>query len=281
MTVLDPIYIEKLVKNALIEDIGCGDITTLLTIPASSNAVGIISAKQNGVIAGMELAEATFKSIDEDLVFNSIVSDGACVKPGDQIAEIKGKIRSILCGERVALNFLQRMSGIATLTSMYVNEVKHTKAKIIDTRKTTPGLRWLEKYSVVQGGGYNHRYSLSDGILIKDNHITASGGVRLAVEAAKKRAPHTLNIEVEISDINQLEDAISAGADAVLLDNMSVDLIKKAVEINNGRVLLEASGGVNLSTVKSIAETGVDLISVGELTHSPRALDISLLISEG
>lgn len=274
MTALDRMYIKSVVKMALAEDIGSGDITTLLTVPESSKANGVIIAKADGVIAGQELANATFHVAGAS--YKPQVADGAVMRAGDQIATVTGNARAVLTGERVALNFLQRMSGIATLTAKYVQLVSHTKARIVDTRKTTPGLRRLEKYAVTVGGGHNHRFGLSDGILIKDNHIAACGGVGPAVAAAKKHAPHPLKVEVEVNTLNQLDEAISAGADAVLLDNMPVELLKQAVELASGRVILEASGGVSLDTVKEIAETGVDIISVGELTHSPRALDISL-----
>lgn len=273
---LDPIYLESMAKMALVEDIGSGDITTMLTVSESEEARGIISAKEPGVIAGTDVAGAVFAAIDGDVTFRSSVSDGNHIHPGDEVALVVGIARNILTAERVALNFLQRMSGVATLTARYVSLVSHTKARIVDTRKTTPGLRRLEKYSVIVGGGHNHRFGLSDGILIKDNHISAAGGLTLAIAAAKKQAPHTLRIEVEVTSLDQLDEAIKAGADAVLLDNMSLEMMKEAVKLTNGRVLLEASGGVSEENVAGIAETGVDLISVGALTHSARALDISL-----
>ena len=279
MSALNPIYVKSIVKSALAEDIGTGDITTTLTIPDRSEATGVIGANDQGVIAGLELVGATFRALDDQIAVKEAVHDGAKVSCGETIATVSGRTRGILTGERVALNFLQRMSGIATITARFVELVSHTKARIVDTRKTSPGLRPLEKYAVTVGGGLNHRLGLYDGILIKDNHISAAGGVSAAVRAAKKRAPHTLKIEVEVSSLNQLDEALQAGADAVLLDNMSADLMKEAVELAAGTVITEASGGVSEHTVREIAETGVDLISVGALTHSARALDISLHIT--
>ena len=278
MTALDAIYVDSIVRSALSEDVGSGDITTLLTIPDSVEATATITAKEDGVIAGLDMARATFSAVDPSVKVLPIVRDGAQVKAGDEIVSISGKTRAILTGERVALNFLQRMSGIATLTAKYVSLVSHTKARIVDTRKTTPGLRRLEKYAVTVGGGFNHRFGLSDGILIKDNHIAAAGGVRAAVALAKKHAPHTLQIEVEVTRLSQLEEAIESGADIVLLDNMDLGLLYQAVQLADDRITLEASGGINESTVAEIAETGVHIISVGALTHSPRALDLSLNI---
>lgn len=276
MTGLDPIYIDRIVKMALEEDIGGGDITTLLTVSEDVHSRASIIAKQRGVIAGQQLAWNTFYCLDSLGEYAAFVEDGDPVAPGDTIASVAGTARTILAGERVCLNFLQRMSGIATLTSEYAILVSHTNARIVDTRKTTPGLRRLEKYAVTVGGGCNHRYGLSDGILIKDNHIVAAGGVSAAVRAAKAKAPHTLKVEVEIGALDQLREAIDAGADIVMLDNMSLEMMGQAVAIANGAVLLEASGGVNKDTVVAIAETGVDIISIGALTHSAPALDISL-----
>lgn len=279
MIELDQAYVERVVAAALEEDIGSGDITTLLTIPQESKSAAVVVAKARGIIAGTWVAMWALLHVGGLSHMRSKrpgLSDGAVVSPGDTILEIAGNTRDILSGERVALNFLQHMSGIATLTARYASLVSHTKAKIIDTRKTTPGLRRLEKYAVTVGGGFNHRFNLSDGILIKDNHIAAAGGVTAAVTAAKKGAPHLLKIECEVTDLDQLAEAIAAGADAVLLDNMPLTLLKQAVEIAAGRVVTEASGGVNEQNVAPIAETGVDLISVGALTHSAPALDISL-----
>ncbi|MEN6357089.1 MAG: carboxylating nicotinate-nucleotide diphosphorylase [Armatimonadota bacterium] len=275
---LDPVYLESVVKNAIAEDVGSGDITTALTIPNDLTAHGVITAKESGIIAGQELAWVVFHEFFTQTMYEPVIRDGKHVKAGTVIGDVSGKARTILTGERVALNFLQRMSGIATLTAKYVDQVKHTKARIVDTRKTTPGLRRLEKYAITCGGGYNHRFGLDDGILIKDNHIAAAGGITAAIEAAKDNAPHTLKIEVEVVDIKGLEEAIRAGADIVMLDNMPLDEMRKAVSIADGKVLLEASGGVSLKSVNEIAETGVDIISVGALTHSAPALDINLEI---
>lgn len=277
---LDAIYLESVVKAALTEDIGSGDITTLLTIPHDLTAEGTLIAKESGVIAGQELAWVVFRDFFTQTAYEPLVRDGSHVKSGKAIGKVSGKARTILSGERVALNFLQRLSGIATTTAKYVEQVKHTKARIVDTRKTTPGLRRLEKYAVTCGGGYNHRFGLDDGVLIKDNHIAAAGGITPAVEAAKVQAPHTLKIEIEVNDLTQLQEAIKAGADIVMLDNMTIEDMRRAVSIADGKVLLEASGGVNLKSVKEIAETGVGIISVGALTHSAQALDISLDIEE-
>jgi nicotinate-nucleotide pyrophosphorylase (carboxylating) len=271
---LDAAYIERIVRAALDEDTGSGDITSLLTIPKESQSRAVMVAKAQGVLAGIGVAKRALHTGWIRVTMS--LSDGATAHTGDTILEVKGRTYEILSRERVALNFLQHMSGIATLTRRYVDLVSHTKAKIIDTRKTTPGLRRLEKYAVCVGGGHNHRFNLSDGILIKDNHIAAAGGVTAAVTAAKRGAPHLLKVECEVTNLDELNEAIAAGADAVLLDNMPLDLLKQAVEVVAGRVITEASGGVNESNVAAIAETGVDLISVGALTHSAPALDISL-----
>jgi nicotinate-nucleotide pyrophosphorylase (carboxylating) len=276
MMELNPIYLERVVTAALEEDIGSGDITTALTVPENLGAVGVLLAKKAGIIAGLVVAQAAFRTVDVYVALDSRVKEGDPVSAGSQIAIASGNARAILTAERVALNFLQRMSGIATLTSRFVSQVAHTEARIIDTRKTTPGLRALEKYAVRLGGGHNHRFGLFDGILIKDNHIAATGGVKQAVEFAKRNAPHPLKVEVEVTNLDELQQAISAEADAVLLDNMSCDMMRQAVEIGQGKVTFEASGGVSLDNVREIAETGVDLISIGALTHSAPALDISL-----
>lgn len=276
MIELDQAYIDRVVQAALEEDIGHGDITTLITVPSDTGATALLVAKQEGVVAGIAAAEAAFRAVDPELVFRDNITDGRHVTPGKEIAEVSGRAASILTAERVALNFLQHVSGIATLTAKYVSLVLHTNTKILDTRKTTPGLRRLEKYAVCVGGGHNHRFNLSDGVLIKDNHIAAAGSVTAALTAAKRGAPHTLKIECEVTNLDELGEAIAAGADAVLLDNMSVDMLRRAVELAAGRVTTEASGGVNEQAVAAIAETGVDLISVGALTHSAPALDISL-----
>ena len=273
---LDLIYLDRIVRMALEEDIGGGDITTLVTVPEDAYSRASVIAKQRGIIAGQQLAWHVFDSLDDISEYAVLSEDGAPVAPGDVIAEVTGSAHTILAGERVALNFLQRLSGIATLTSEYAILVSGTNARIVDTRKTTPGLRRLEKYAVTVGGGCNHRFGLSDGVLIKDNHIAAARGVAAAVKAAKARAPQGLKIEVEVSALDKLREAIDAGADIVLLDNMPLEMMREAVSIAKGAVLLEASGGVNKDNVVAIAETGVDIISIGALTHSAPALDISL-----
>lgn len=278
MSGLNQMQVESVVRAALMEDVGSGDITTALTIPDSARSVGVIVAKAEGVIAGIDIVRTVYSILDHSVKVASHARDGAPVKPGSRIATVSGPSRSILTGERVALNFLQRLSGIATATSHFVHLVSDTKAAIVDTRKTTPGLRALEKYAVRIGGGRNHRFALYDGILIKDNHIAAAGGVEAAVKAARKGAPHTMRIEVEVTSLDQLREAIDAGADAVLLDNMSVETMRQAVELGACRVVFEASGGITEANAAAIAATGVDLISVGALTHSVKALDISLEI---
>ena len=272
--------IQSLVDRALAEDLGSGDVTTDCLIPPDSRGLGMIVSKAPGVIAGLEVSLEVFRRTDPSLETRSLVADGTRVVPGDVIAEVEGSVGGIVKAERVALNFLQRLSGIATETSHYVEAVAGTSARILETRKTTPGLRELEKYAVRVGGGRNHRQNLSDGVLIKDNHIAAlrSRGLSLGdvVRTAMERAPHTLRIEVEVETVEEAKEALDAGADAMLLDNMSLDEMRKAVNLVQGRCILEASGGINLETARAIAETGVNLLSVGALTHSVRALDISL-----
>jgi len=264
--------------RALEEDIGPLDITTSTLIPEDLDAKGLIVAKEDLVLAGLGVASDCFKIFDPDIEFKERFRDGESVKEGGIIAEIRGKAQAILMAERVALNFLQRLSGIATLTSKYVGEVKDLKVRIIDTRKTTPGLRILEKYAVRMGGGFNHRSGLYDGVIIKDNHIVLSGGVRKAVEKARKRIPHTVKIEVEVKNLVEVKEALQAGADIIMLDNMDLETMKKAVKLISKRALIEASGNINLQNVREVAKTGVDLISIGALTHSARAMDISLEI---
>jgi nicotinate-nucleotide pyrophosphorylase (carboxylating) len=266
-----------IVRYALVEDIGSGDITTNATIPGSKLAVALLLAKSPLVLCGIDVARSAFLQVDESLKFEQLVADGAALSgKREKIAVITGSAASILTAERVALNFLQRLSGVATLSAAFVRAVAVTDARIVDTRKTTPGLRVLEKYAVTVGGAFNHRFGLSDGVLIKDNHIVAAGGISNAVEAARKLAPHTLKIEVEVKHVGQIDDALAAGADIIMLDNMSNRDLITCVNRIKGRALTEASGGVNLSTVSEIAKTGVDLISVGALTHSAPASDICL-----
>lgn len=265
------------IRGALQEDIGHSDITTSLLIPDESVSKAQYIAKGDFVLAGLPFAREVFRILDPSVVFKMLCHEGARVKRGDILAEVSGKTQAILAGERVSLNIIQRLSGIATLTSMYVERVEGLKAEIVDTRKTTPCNRFMEKYAVRVGGGYNHRFGLFDGILIKDNHIKAVGSIKGAVSLAKK-GHHLLRIEVEVSSLLELREAIEAGADVVMLDNMSVQDMKEAVKMAKGRVILEASGNIRLENVREIAETGIDLISVGAITHSAVAADISLKI---
>ena len=271
--------IERIVRTALAEDIGLGDVTTEVTIARDSTVRAELVAKEDFTLAGIDVAEVAFHMLDHDVRFEKIFVDGQSVRKGEVIAWLKGKASILLQGERVALNLLQRMSGIASLTAQYVAEVKGTSAKIVDTRKTVPGLRALDKYSVRMGGGRNHRIGLFDGVLIKENHITAAGGISAAIGSAKEKLPHTLKIEVETQNIAEVEEALHAGADIIMLDNMSLAEMSQGVELIAGRALVEASGGVNLERVRDIADTGVDIISVGALTHSVSAADISMLFN--
>ena len=271
-----PLQYEPILHAALTEDIGAGDITTLSTVPADTEARAVMIAKQDGVLAGIAVGCRTFSLLDPHVVWEPHADDGEVVRPGQPLATIIGPARSLLTAERVALNVLQRMSGTATMTRRFVEAVHGTKARIVDTRKTTPGLRTLEKYAVRVGGGHNHRIGLYDAVLIKDNHLAAGGGVLATVRKAREMAPHTMRVEVECKSLEQVDEAIESGADIILLDNMDLQTLANAVQRINGRALTEASGGVRLETVRAIAETGVDLISVGALTHSAPALDISL-----
>lgn len=273
----DPSFqIKEIIRLALAEDIGPGDLTTSLTVAPDAEARAEISAKQDLVVAGLEAARFTFEMVDPLVAWTAKCRDGEFLRPGDVLVEIAGPAGSILTAERTALNFLMRLSGVATVTARFVEAVQGTRARVVDTRKTTPGQRALEKAAVRAGGGFNHRFGLFDGVLIKDNHIAAAGSVAAAVTLAKKGAPHTAKIEVEVEDLDQLEEALQAGADVILLDNMDLARMRRAVEITAGRALLEASGGVNLTTVAEIAATGVDIISAGALTHSAPAVDLSL-----
>ncbi len=273
----EPHVIEAAVKAALAEDLGAnGDITTNAIIDQTAATSAAIVTRQPGVVSGLPIAEAAFKFLDPDISFHAAVTDGDTVQKATTIATIKGNTRAVLSAERVALNFLGRLSGIATLTKVYVDEISGTGAKIIDTRKTTPGLRTLEKYAVRCGGGQNHRAGLYDAILIKDNHVTAAGGISEAINAAHRNSGQVVKIEVEVDTLDQLSEALKHKIDTVLLDNMTLDELKKAVELTAARATLEASGGVNLKTVRAIAQTGVDLISIGALTHSAPVLDLGL-----
>ena len=269
--------IDQLITLALAEDVGPGDVTAASVVPADTRVTGILLAKEAGVLAGLDAVARVFRTVDPRIAWEPAMADGDALVVGDVVGRLAGPARSVLTAERTALNLLQRLSGVATATRRYVDAVAGTGATLVDTRKTTPGMRVLEKAAVRAGGGSNHRVGLFDGILIKDNHLLAVGGdITLAVRRARAGAPHTLRVEVEIDDLAQLEPAIAAGADIVMLDNMDVATMREAVARAGGRVLLEASGGVRLETVGAIAATGVDLISVGALTHSAPALDISL-----
>ncbi|MEW6001920.1 MAG: carboxylating nicotinate-nucleotide diphosphorylase [Nitrospirota bacterium] len=272
-----PRSVVDFISRALEEDIGPGDLTTLFLISEDSESRALYIAKGNSVLAGLPFVKEVFRILDPSSNIKVFYNEGARIKKGDVLAEVYGKTRSILSGERVSLNILQRLCGIATLTNMYVEKVKGLKAKIVDTRKTTACQRFMEKYAVRIGGGENHRFGLFDGILIKDNHIESVGSIKEAIRLAKK-SHHLSKIEVEVENLHDLNEAIDAGADVVMLDNMSIDDMKEAVKVANGRVMLEASGNIKIENVRAIAETGVDLISVGAITHSPMAADISLKI---
>ena len=275
----DNIRLDGFLKSALEEDIGTGDITTEATIPEDATVEGRYIAKDDGIICGTEVCRRVFELCGSDVTLEFYKKDGDAVKKGDIIGKVAGNARSVLTGERLGLNIMQHLSGIATKTRSYVDAVAGTGAKIADTRKATPGMRELEKYAVRVGGGSNHRMNLSDGVLIKDNHIVAAGGIKNAVAAAKKYAPHTMKIEVETENESEIIEALDAGADIIMLDNMGIDDMAAAVKLIGGRAVVEASGNMGDKTmdeVRKVAETGVDLISIGALTHSVKAFDISL-----
>jgi nicotinate-nucleotide pyrophosphorylase (carboxylating) len=275
---------EQLIKMALTEDLATGDITTMATVPSESISTATVNFKETGVVAGLDIFSLVFRTLDPSLKVEFQSLDGAEVASGAPVAFVSGSSLPLLMGERVALNFLQHLSGIATLTRSYVRELPaDSRTKIVDTRKTTPGWRSLEKYAVQVGGGKNHRMGLFDGVLIKDNHIKATGSITHAVQQARLLAPHTLKIEVEVETLEQLHEACQAGADVVMLDNMETSLMKQAVEKTRksfSHVLLEASGGITRKHIAEVATTGVDFISVGALTHSARAIDISMNITQ-
>jgi nicotinate-nucleotide pyrophosphorylase (carboxylating) len=274
---LSPLLIEPAVKAALIEDFGRGgDLTTEATIPPGATAHGVIAAREAGRIAGLDFALTAFRLLDPKIKVTLRAPDGADVERGDVVAIVDGPARPILSAERVALNFLGRLSGIATATAKLVALVHGTKAKVVCTRKTTPGLRVFEKYAVRCGGGRNHRFGLDDGILIKDNHIVAAGGIANAINAARARAGHMVHVEVEVDSLDLLDQALKLGAHAILLDNMSLDMLREAVKRTAGRATLEASGNVTAATIVAVAATGVDLISAGSITHSAKCLDLGL-----
>ena len=266
--------LERIVHAALAEDIGAGDVTTEATVSADAVGAAELIVKEAGVVCGLRVAEATFLALDPDIRFEPLARDGDVVEPPAVVARVSGSHRAILTGERVALNFLGRLSGIATLTRRYVDAIDGTGAAVLDTRKTTPGLRALDKHAVASGGGRNHRFGLDDAVLIKDNHLRAAGSIAGAVELI--RAACDLPIEVECETLEQVGEALAAGVDAILLDNMTLAELRDAVALTAGRARLEASGGVTLDTIRAIAETGVDEISVGALTHSAPSLDVSL-----
>ncbi|MBO9413609.1 MULTISPECIES: carboxylating nicotinate-nucleotide diphosphorylase [unclassified Ruegeria] len=275
---LPDMILEPLVRSALTEDMGaCGDITTQTVIPADVTYSARLQARENAVVSGMQVAALAFRLVDPSLLVTTYTEDGQSCAKGDTLMKIQGRAASILSAERVALNFAQRMTGVATATSELVAETKGTKARITCTRKTTPGLRLVEKQAVLHGGGFNHRFSLSDAILIKDNHIAAAGGVRAVLDATKARASHMMKIEIEVDTLEQLSEVIEVGgADVVLLDNMPPDILTKAVKLVDGRLVTEASGNISKATVAAVAATGVDYISSGALTHSYRSIDIGL-----
>lgn len=274
---LSLIMVDDAVKAALLEDFGrAGDITSQATIPADAVATGVIAARKDGVLAGIDLALSAFRQVDPTLDVIVLAQDGDKLEPGTIIARIHGPARALLEAERVALNFLSHLSGIASATNAFQRKISHTNAKVVCTRKTTPGLRSFEKYAVRCGGGMNHRFGLDDAILIKDNHIAVAGGVVPAIESARAFAGHLVRIEVEVDTLDQLKEALSAKPDVVMLDNMGPDLLRQAVEINKGQAVLEASGTITLSTIQAIAEAGVDIISSGWITHSAPILDLGL-----
>lgn len=278
--ILNQIYIDELIKRALLEDINYIDTTTDYLIPEEQQGSADFLAKSDGVLCGMEVALRVFQLLQPDVKCEVYKNDGDSLKKGEIFAKIHGKTRTILKGERTALNLIQHMSGIATATNEAVKIVEGTNASIADTRKTLPGLRPIQKYAVTVGGGRNHRYNLSDAAMLKDNHIDAGGGIENAVKTLKKRLGHMTKVELEVRNLDELHQALNAGVDVIMLDNMGCEMMKEAVEITAGRALLEASGGITNETLRAVAETGVDIISIGALTHSVKAFDISLKIEK-
>ena len=276
--ILNKIYVDNLIKTALLEDINYCDVTTDYLIPAEQMGNGKLVAKAEGILCGVEVAARVFELIDSDIKIEILIKDGESVKYGDELMRLEGRTASLLKGERTALNLIQHMSGIATAANQATKLVEGTNASIADTRKTLPGMRPLQKYAVMTGGAKNHRYNLSDAAMLKDNHIDAAGGITAAVTALRKKIGHMTKIEVETRNLDELKEALAVGADIIMLDNMSPELMKEAVAITDGRAVLEASGGITNETLRAVAESGVDIISIGALTHSVKAFDISMYI---
>ena len=271
--------IQHLIEIALKEDIGSGDITTDNLIDPQLKGKGLIIAKESLVVAGLNVAKQVFQYLDSEVIFKSEYDDGDFLKKGDILVHVEGRLRALLSGERTALNFLQHLSGISTLVRSYMIEISDKNIRLVDTRKTTPGLRGLEKYAVRVGGAYNHRIGLYDGVLIKDNHIAAFGGIKKAIDHIRSQVSHLLKIEVEVSDLDQVKEALESKADVIMLDNMTIKQIKEATAFIDNRAIVELSGGITKSDLKSLSDTGVDIISVGALTHSARCVDISMQIT--
>lgn len=279
MDILVSPQIERLIRDSLDEDIGAGDLATMATISAEAEGKGVFRAKKEGVVAGLVLLDRIFYFIDPKVKVRLLARDGSAVTPGMVVAEALGPVRALLLAERTALNFLQRLSGNATLTRKYVDAVKDFSCKVLDTRKTTPGLRTLEKYAVRMGGGMNHRIGLYDAALVKDNHIEATGSIADAVKAVRRHAPFMAKVEVEVGSLKQVQEAIDAGADVIMLDNMTLAQMAEAVKVINKRAWVEASGGITLDTIRQVAATGVDFISSGALTHSAPVVDFNMKIT--
>ncbi|MFH0995258.1 MAG: carboxylating nicotinate-nucleotide diphosphorylase [Pseudomonadota bacterium] len=271
-------YLSRLIDMALSEDIGTGDITTDYLVSCNSRGRGIIVAKEDLVLAGLDIAKTVFQRLDPEVLLQSAHEDGAEIVCGETVLHLEGSLRGLLTAERPALNFLQHLSGIATHVRTYVKALNNSRVRLVDTRKTTPGWRVLEKYAVRMGGAHNHRMGLFDGVLIKDNHIAACGGIQQAVAAARKQISHLIKIEVEVSDLAGIHEALESGVDVIMLDNMDIAHIREAVSVIQNRAIVEVSGGITLKHLADLAQTGVDLISVGALTHSARAVDLSMRI---
>lgn len=276
--ILNKIYVDNIIKTALLEDINYCDVTTDYLIPKDQMGKGRLVSKAEGILCGVEVAQRVFELIDSDIKCEVLINDGEAVSKGDEIMSLEGKTATLLKGERTALNLIQHMSGIATAANQAMKLVEGTNASIADTRKTLPGLRALQKYAVATGGAKNHRYNLSDAAMLKDNHIDAAGGITAAVTALRKKIGHMTKIEVETRNLDELREALAVGTDIIMLDNMSVELMKEAVKITDGKAVLEASGGITNETLRAVAESGVDIISIGALTHSVKAFDISMYI---